>query len=387
MFPSLLTWLVLGCTPLIEPDALPPGEVDADGDVDVDTDTDTDSDTDTDTPTVEVVLTGVTPSLGSNGGGQEVVVSGEDLSAVDRVIFGSSEGVVLSTTSGTVTVELPETLREGRVSVSVRGPGISGSLSDAFTFLPDRTGADGGLGIHVLTRSVGYEAEDGDFGSSELWLFEGHPVFDVHDFIGPEGVCLDENPEGASVTLTDRGVDAVGLANNEGTSLRLALREDGAFSTLLSSNEDYGPEAVWDVALASGEWPAFTLYDVFSPGAPTAFTEPLLGSGEPEVSGSQTFTWNPRGGDWMFIAMNLYWREWWENSYSHVESRRCLVENTGTWTMDPGIWADWPDHFWNFGYLEVTSGEIQNTAVTLPDGADITWLTALLTHGGAYTKD
>ena len=47
--------------------------------------------------------------------------------------------------------------------------------------------------------------------------------------------------------------------------------------------DDYGPEADWDVALAAGAWPAFTLYDAFSPGSSTALTSPLLGSGEPEI--------------------------------------------------------------------------------------------------------
>jgi hypothetical protein len=89
----------------------------------------------------------------------------------------------------------------------------------------------------------------------------------------------------------------------------------------------------------------------------------------------------------MFISMNFYWRDWYEGSYSYVESRRCLVKNTGTWELPTDTFSDWPDHFFNFGYLEITSGEVFDTPVPLPDGSELTWLTANLQHAGAYTAN
>jgi len=353
MLVSPLLLMALACTPVVDVDDPQSGDLDADADTDTDTDSDTDSDTDadsdTDTVPVEVAVTGVSPDLGTNGGGQEVVISGDDLIGVDRVLFGTSDAIVLGTTAGTVSVETPETLREGLVSVTVSGPGITGTREDAFTFLPDRTGVDGGLGIHVYTRSTGYEAGDGDYGSSDVWLFDGFPVFDVHDYIGPVDDCLDQNPSGPVLTLTDLGVEAIGLASSDGGVVQLALESDGGFSHVLESTQEYGAGADWDVALAQGIWPAFTLHDAFTAGSATSFTTPVLGSGEPTISASETFEWTPRGGEWMYLHMNLYWRDWWESSYSLRESRRCLVQNSGTFAMGTAGWTAWPDHFWDSG--------------------------------------
>ena len=392
MWTLLPLWILVGCTPELDAGS-PLGDADVDADTDADTDTDTDTDadsdadTDTDGPPVVAVLDALSPSLGTNGGGVEVTIVGTDLKGVDQVLFGTTEGSVRSATDTLLSVTTPETLRQGLVDITVAGPNVSGEREDAFTFLEDRTGASGGLAIHSYTRSVGYAVADGEWGASELHLFDGVQAFDVADFIGAPGHCLSASPGAPALDLTDLGMTAVGLASADEASLQLARDSGGSFHTELTAVSEYGPGTAWDVRFDAGDWPGFTLYDAFEPGDSTAFQTPVLGSGTPEIGQGQTFTWSPRGGTWMYITMNLYWMDWWDSGYSYLETRRCLVENTGSWTLPANTFSAWPDHFWDYGYLDITSGEIHENLVPLPDGSEITWLTASLLHAGAYTKD
>ena len=273
----------------------------------------------------------------------------------------------------------------GAVDVAVTGPRIEGVADQAYTYLEDRTGWDGLLGVHSYTRSIGYAAAEGEGGYTSITLIDGGVLIDIHDFIGPEGACIAESPAGKALAATDLGVGWLTLTSSEGQALDLEWDEgSGSFYTPLEAFEDYGEGSSWTLSARQGTWPAFAIEDALLAARTSSFTSPSLSTGEPLVTRDQTFTWTPRDGAWMLLFMSLSIDDWFWGWEYDVQSMRCLLPNNGSWTTPDGTWSTWPGS-WDSGYVAITYGEVRLDRGKLPDGSATTWLSASMLAAGAYT--
>ena len=99
-------------------------------------------------------VTGVTPNIGSFGGGTVVTLSGTGLSYVTAVDFGAGNSVpfTYNISTGTITVTAPAGPQNTTVDITVTSPGGTSAITpaDQYTFDPPTT-SGGEDGDHELT--------------------------------------------------------------------------------------------------------------------------------------------------------------------------------------------------------------------------------------------
>ncbi len=100
-------------------------------------------------PVVEPDTDGVEPPYGTTAGGQEVVISGDDLELAEVVLFGSEVATILSATEEGLVVLTPAH-EAGSVDVSVEATGNVGVLEQAFTYHQDAEGLSSSFGLLTL---------------------------------------------------------------------------------------------------------------------------------------------------------------------------------------------------------------------------------------------
>lgn len=83
---------------------------------------------------VAPVVSGLSPTTGSAGGGTTVTITGTGFTAATAVDFGGNAGTSVTVTSATSLTVITPAHAAGPVNVSVTGPGGTGSLPNAFTY-------------------------------------------------------------------------------------------------------------------------------------------------------------------------------------------------------------------------------------------------------------
>jgi len=116
------------------------------------------------------VPTSVDPALGPAAGGTLHAVKGGGFTSPLQVFFGGVEAEVLSVTSDTIQIRLPQNSTTGAVDVTVTASGKTGLLQNGLTYVdgaapvidslsPDRGGTAGGTGVSIRGSGFASNAE------------------------------------------------------------------------------------------------------------------------------------------------------------------------------------------------------------------------------------
>ena len=206
-------------------------------------------------------ITATSPSAGPSGGGTTVALTGNGLTGVSAVSFGSLPALGFTVNSGTsITATAPPGAATSTAQVTVTGPGgTSASNPNAtFTYGPVVTGLSPNEGNYLG-------------GTQVTILGAGFSGASAVDFAQTPATAFSVNQAGTQITATSPGGDAgaVDVEVTVGTVTTVPVAAD-QFTYVASGS----PSAAVTVTVAAGQTPASTINEGL-----VGFNHPPPGSG------------------------------------------------------------------------------------------------------------
>ena len=339
--------------------------------------------TSTDEP-VELLLAGVEPAFGSNGGGAVVTLTGS-FDAATEVTFAGEPAAVTQRTATELEVEVPASTAVGAVDVEVVSGGRSDRLAEGFVYHGDATGQAGSIGwIDYFDVVGGYWADATNFATGRVAFVDGESDWEMYqEFSGAVGSCTFVYEPPTDPLLVETGAASLSFSGTSAFSLTPDADLGAGWYSASLTEAQVVRGGTYDLAPVEGaaDWPTFGVTQAVTIPESYILTTPAVDSTEaPPMTRSQTFTWTGSGGDYMILYLL---RQYVQNNQAYYDGYvTCVMPDTGSFTV-PDLWDDW----FLGDFMHIRLGRVVVDAQPLPHTnaehrvAGISWI-----YGGAITN-
>lgn len=304
------------------------------------------------------LISSISPAYGSTNGGTEITIIGGPFSGDARVTIGGYPATLLSNMGSQIRVSTPMASVEATAEVRVDMDAGFGISPIGFHYFEDGTNQSGAFGqVEMIEFLGGYwldgngnpitnGAKEGSFfigfhqpADFQWWQFytptmdscakagidaDGDDIYDNNDYYTYSG----------EIMVTDIGTNTLTLSSQSIQTLSRGSSSTEDINYFFYQVAGLPEAAIIDNSFFSLDIPSGTLEGLNIPqfaraSKRTVPSSPVMTGADPmAISSTQTFTWNPSGGDW--IQIQMYHR----NSLGFVDSNiRCIAQDDGVFTI------------------------------------------------------
>jgi hypothetical protein len=279
------------------------------------------------------------PAHGTVAGGQDVVVTGENLDRTTTVRFGGTAAEVVRVEAGRLVARTPAGTAAGPVNVVVENGAGSTTLEDGFFYVEDGTGRFGLYGLVAWNSYAGdYWADAAEDGVA--WMIVTPPqALNLWELYASSlDSCATGYRYGGEFYYIDVEVSRARLSAGTAALDLTWSATDGSYA-LEGFTRGWSDGATYDLAqLAGPVLPAFA-----HPGAlraPAAFpvSSPAIDAASPPtVARGFDLTWSGSAGDFVLIALALT-----DAAGSAIAQEvTCVARDDGRFAVPSGAFTTW----------------------------------------------
>jgi hypothetical protein len=341
--------------------------------ISADTPQDTSVDDSNNTSNVSAVvpsIDSVSPSFGSNGGGQTVVIEGSDFPASFDLTFGGVPADVVSASDNRLEVIIPQTTNIGWVDVEMFAAAGTGRLTDGYQFWTDGTDLTGGIVTLERIRWVGnyWESTPNPSTWATLSFFRPMAFEYWENYTETYGGCSSNYYWNAGFDFYEPGAPSINLSGPSGDiPLTPSTDEAGAYaSTYLDAGQfTESAEYVIDGIQGDQNWPNFEVPPLTAGSGSIGITSPSVNQNTaPLVNSSFELAWNGASADYVIIFLAHFSTVFTATSYEVAQTVSCVVPDTGSFQIPATAWQTWRLDPTDYLLLEV--GRVTETPTILP---------------------
>jgi len=306
-------------------------------------------------------VTSVTPSFGSNLGGETITVEGS-FDHSTRILVDGVGATITSQNSIEITAIVPSTNATGWVDVEADNGADSVRLKDGFQYWQDGTGLAGTFGWLSFVHEVGgyWLYPPTDLATGALGFIEPDDWELWQDYAPSMDSCAFNYAE-TTHTLYDPGASEVDLSSSAATLALQSTPPAGAYGNSNLSATQVTPGTVYDLDPVTGnaDWPGFGIKKVVKvPGTFTVSTPAMNKSIPPTVPQSISLSWGGSPGDYVLVFI-LRQTEYY---YADDGVVTCAVADDGSFTIPANVWPTWTAG----EFLHVEVGRVLESSTILP---------------------
>lgn len=314
-----------------------------------DSDSDDEADEDADEPVGDSdLITAISPQHGSTLGGTRVAVRGGPFPEGTEIEIG---GIVVSVTDNVgdeLRFETPPYSGEGWAELATVHPdGSRHSWSEGFHFWQDGTGLAGAAGYYQWVQPVGGYWIDGvppdPWGGANIVYLVPEDFYWWELVTGTLGTCTASDSTGydGELFLYDFGEPNLRLENEYGSTTLLTFDDasKGFGNEAFTAGNFIASHSYASQPFTSLDAPPDSIANFVETPATFRVSNPNIDSlYVPNITRSQTVTWDAGGADVVWIEMARV------NSLGTAieEGIICIVSDSGSFTVPASAWASWP---------------------------------------------
>lgn len=330
-----------------------------------------------------ISVTGISPDYGTTAGGLTVEITGGPFDASATVLFGTTEGSVISTSENTITARTPAVSEEALVDVTVRTTDGQGTLDQAFVFWADGTGKAGAIGEIIWTDAIGsyWQSTPTSSGFGVLYFIAPQDIEWYELYSSSIDTCRNGSYQySGEISLYDPQASSVTLSGSRNLSLSWQ-GDDGYYLNDAFTTSNWASNLTYQLDPMSGSYfpqdaiPGFAQ----TPPSPTIYSPALNGSTPPNIAPNPTFSWQPVGADWVHIMLSM----WNAAGTGYQETIHCIANDDGSFRVDTGQFTSWSTS----RQLDVRFGHVKYGTASLPwNNAEVRVASETRVYGAGFTS-